>query len=47
MFACIGPVAQKRAEKCGLTVHVVPKHYTVEEMIKNIAEYSFNKMQIN
>ena len=39
VIACIGPVAQKRAEKWGLTVHVVPKYYTVEEMIKSIAEY--------
>ena len=39
VIACIGPVAQKRAEKWGLTVHVVPKQYTVEEMIKSIAEY--------
>ena len=39
LISCIGPVAQKRAEKWGLTVHVVPKRYTVEEMIKSIAEY--------
>ena len=39
VVACIGPVAQRRAEKWGLTVHVVPKRYTVEEMIKSIAEY--------
>lgn len=39
IFACIGPVAQKRAESLGLTVHVVPEVYTVEDMIKKIAEY--------
>ncbi|MBB6445845.1 uroporphyrinogen-III synthase [Bacillus benzoevorans] len=39
IFACIGPVAQKRAESLGLTVHVVPDVYTVDEMIKSIAEY--------
>lgn len=39
IFACIGPVAKKRAETFGLTVHVVPDVYTVEEMIKKIAEY--------
>ncbi len=38
-IACIGPVAQKRAEKWGLTVHVVPTFYTVEEMIKSVAEF--------
>lgn len=43
VIACIGPVAQKRAEKWGLTVHVVPKQYTVEEMIKSIAEYLITK----
>ena len=43
VIACIGPVAQKRAEKWGLTVHVVPKQYTVEEMIKSIAEYLLTK----
>ncbi len=39
IFACIGPVAKKRAESFGLTVHVVPDVYTGEEMIKKIAEY--------
>ncbi len=39
IFACIGPVAQKRAEDFGLTVHVVPDVYTVEEMIKKLAEF--------
>jgi uroporphyrinogen-III synthase len=43
VIACIGPIAQKRAEKWGLTVHVVPKHYTVEEMIKSTAEYLLTK----
>lgn len=39
IIACIGPVAKKRAESLGLTVHVVPDVYTVDEMIKHIAEY--------
>lgn len=39
IIACIGPVAKKRAESLGLTVHVVPDVYTVEEMIKHIAEF--------
>ncbi|WP_428909295.1 uroporphyrinogen-III synthase [Niallia sp. Krafla_26] len=39
IFACIGPVAKKRAEEYGLPVHVVPSVYTVEEMMKEIAHY--------
>nr|WP_295971470.1 uroporphyrinogen-III synthase [uncultured Bacillus sp.] len=39
IFACIGPVAKKRAESLGIPVHVMPAVYTVEEMIKSIAQY--------
>ncbi|MCQ6273501.1 uroporphyrinogen-III synthase [Bacillus sp. V3B] len=39
MFACIGPVAKKRAESWGLTVHAVPAVYTVEHMLREIAYY--------
>ena len=39
IFACIGPVAKKRAESFNLSVQVVPKVYTVEELLKSIAEY--------
>jgi uroporphyrinogen-III synthase len=38
-FACIGPVAKKRAESYGLNVKIVPPVYTVEEMVKSIANY--------
>lgn len=38
-FACIGPVAKKRAESYGLNVEIVPTIYTVEEMVKAIANY--------
>lgn len=38
-FACIGPVAKKRAESYGLPVHAVPSVYTVEGMVKEIAHY--------
>lgn len=38
-FACIGPVAKKRAESWGLTVHAVPAVYTVDHMLKEIADY--------
>lgn len=43
LFACIGPVARKRAEELGLTIDVVPDVYTVEEMIKKIAQYLSQK----
>jgi uroporphyrinogen-III synthase len=43
VIACIGPVAKKRAEKWGLTVHVVPPIYTVEAMIKSVAEFLLTK----
>ncbi len=39
IFACIGPVAQKRAESFGLTIHAVPSVYTVEKMIEAVADY--------
>jgi uroporphyrinogen-III synthase len=42
-FACIGPVAKKRAESYGLNVEVVPTIYTVEEMVRAIANYIKNK----
>ena len=38
-FACIGPVAKKRAESYGLNVEIVPTVYTVEEMVRAIANY--------
>lgn len=38
-FACIGPVAQKRAESFGLTIHAVPSVYTVDHMLREIAHY--------
>ena len=38
-FACIGPVAKARAESFGLPVHVVPEIFTVEEMMKEIAQF--------
>lgn len=38
-FACIGPIAKKRAESYGLNVEIVPSVYTVEEMVKSIANY--------
>ena len=39
LFVCIGPVAQQRAESFGLTIHAVPSVYTVENMIKEAADY--------
>ncbi|WP_071395941.1 uroporphyrinogen-III synthase [Bacillus tuaregi] len=39
VFACIGPVAHKKAESWGLTIHAVPSVYTVENLIKEVADY--------
>lgn len=39
IFACIGPVAQKRAERFGLKVDIVPKVYTVENMLRMIVQF--------
>lgn len=38
-FACIGPIAKKRAKSYGLKVEIVPSVYTAEEMVKEIANY--------
>jgi uroporphyrinogen-III synthase len=38
-FACIGPVAKKRAESRGLTVHAVPAVYTVDHMLREVVNY--------
>ena len=42
-FACIGPVAKKRAENMGLTVEIVPTVYTAEEMVRAIVNYLIEK----
>jgi uroporphyrinogen III methyltransferase/synthase len=36
VFACIGPITKKAAEKEGLTVAVMPENYTVEGMVESI-----------
>lgn len=42
VVACIGPIARKKAETLGLTVHVEPEVYTVEEMINSLMKYITN-----
>lgn len=39
VIACIGPEAKKRALSYGLTVHVMPKNYTVYDMISSVVDY--------
>ncbi|NHM30497.1 uroporphyrinogen-III synthase [Neobacillus terrae] len=39
MVACIGPVTKEKLKSYGLLVHASPKVYTVEAMIKSMAEY--------
>lgn len=42
LVACIGPVSKQKAEERGLTVHIAPEKYTVEDMLKGIIEYLSN-----
>jgi uroporphyrinogen-III synthase len=37
--ACIGPVTKETAEKAGLSVHICPDQYTIDDMIKEMEFY--------
>ncbi|WP_059171303.1 uroporphyrinogen-III synthase [Bacillus sp. FJAT-27445] len=39
VVACIGPVTQKRLQSLGVTVHVSPGQYTVEDMLNSTIDY--------
>ncbi|MBS8265097.1 uroporphyrinogen-III synthase [Mesobacillus boroniphilus] len=39
IVSCIGPVTKRKAEEWGLKVHAMPEKYTVEEMLKSVANY--------
>ncbi|RFU71557.1 uroporphyrinogen-III synthase [Peribacillus saganii] len=39
LYACIGPIARKTAEKYGISVKVCPEVYTAEAMIEALACY--------
>lgn len=39
VFACIGPISAKTAEKHGLAVAACPKEYTTEEMVEEMVNY--------
>ncbi|WP_371932040.1 uroporphyrinogen-III synthase [Mesobacillus subterraneus] len=39
IVACIGPVSKRMAEQRGLKVHAMPEKYTVEEMLKSVANF--------
>ena len=39
IIACIGPVSKRKAEQWGLKVHAMPGKYTVEEMLKSVANF--------
>lgn len=43
IVACIGPVARAKAEQYGLTVHVCPDTFTVEEMMNRVIDYINSK----
>ncbi len=44
VIACIGPITKQAAEKAGLRVHICPKRYTIDDMIKEMAIY-FSKSE--
>lgn len=39
IISCIGPVTKDRIESYGLKVNVIPKTYTVEDMLKDVILY--------
>ena len=39
VIACIGPVTKETAEKAGLSVHICPDQYTIDDMIKEMEQY--------
>lgn len=39
LISCIGPITKERIESVGLSVHVIPETYTVEDMLKKIITY--------
>ncbi len=39
IVACIGPVSKRKAEQRGLKVHAMPEKYTVEDMLKSVANF--------
>ncbi len=39
VIVAIGPVTKKRAEEFGMTVTLCPKQYTIDDMLKELAQY--------
>jgi uroporphyrinogen-III synthase len=39
VIACIGPITKKAAEEAGMSVHICPENYTIDDMIKAIIVY--------
>jgi uroporphyrinogen-III synthase len=39
VIACIGPITKETAEKAGLSVHICPDQYTIDDMIKEMEQY--------
>jgi uroporphyrinogen-III synthase len=39
VISCIGPITEKKLHAFGLPVHVSPKEYTVNEMVKSTIEF--------
>jgi uroporphyrinogen-III synthase len=41
--ACIGPITKQAAEEAGMTVHICPENYTIDDMIKAMVVYFSDK----
>jgi uroporphyrinogen-III synthase len=39
VIACIGPITKQTAEQLGLTVHICPDQYTIDDMIKAMERF--------
>lgn len=42
-IACIGTVTRDAAIECGMDVHVMPQHFTVDDLLEAIAQYYQSK----
>ncbi|KXG11500.1 hypothetical protein AT864_00583 [Anoxybacillus sp. P3H1B] len=43
VIACIGPITKHTAEQFGLTVHICPDQYTIDDMIEAMEKFFINR----
>ncbi|WP_027409489.1 uroporphyrinogen-III synthase [Anoxybacteroides tepidamans] len=43
VIACIGPITKQAAEQAGLSVHICPDQYTIDDMIKEMEKFFANR----